>query len=695
MGPPVFEFTDRAVPVVQIGQFQNAFSGRDRWGRGHWGVGHWGGPLGPAIWADVTCDVHEITTNTGRGSASDMFVPGTAELVASNLSGWGDADTPIESTYFVDDFDRNGLDLDGFGGDLDYNWIAWPDMVTFRPDSEELVVSRTDTLTAIGGTLIALGGGAVPRARLVDHDDPDGAQYGKGWALWALPYAGDQFIQIDLTGFGTPDTPGPTATGTVELYAHLVPGSLASQVAIIAWEPAWTDPDDTGTLTWTIGRRGSTGTLTTLTTGTVAYGAEGFPFAVRFRFEADADGNLLLLQDGIRVGDAVDGSPPAGDRIGLYAEFYAATIAEPADRPGVPPAGAPRFETVTAGSNLPVPILLEPGTLLRVGVTHAVQGLVWLFHGYVDGLVPVYDPVRTDTVRIEAIDALGEVGRTTVQDSFVHRTEFGGFESDIIDAGTRVRRLLERADWPAKLRDLDEDSTLTQDTGNETRMLDLLTQTADSCAGAVYGGPTNGHVVFRHKDWQWFEPGTEPDAYVTNQPPDPDEFPGPAVCPSGWERSWHRADMTTWVKLTNVESFLVQQSNASAVARYGREELSRQVVTFRPDDVKSLARRYLRLRGPVKFPRVEAVLFDAATGDDVLDLMTSATFTRPSRYRCQLRSEGDWKFDREYLVTGVRHRMARDVWQCRLALDVAAPWAIHGGHWGKARWGRDDWGQYR
>jgi hypothetical protein len=153
--------------------------------------------------------------------------------------------------------------------------------------------------------------------------------------------------------------------------------------------------------------------------------------------------------------------------------------------------------------------------------------------------------------------------------------------------------------------------------------------------------------------------------------------------------------MTTWVQITNVEDFRFQGGNPTGIARWGREELTRNVVTWQHDDVKRLGHRFLRLRGPAKFPRVEAVLFDAATGDAQLDLMTSATFTRPSRYRCQLRSEGDWKFDEEYLVTGVRHRISPDRWQCRLALDVAAPWAIHGGHWGKARWGREDWGQIR
>ena len=41
--------------------------------------------MGAADLVDLTCEIHEITTDTGRGSASDRFVPGTAHIVASNV----------------------------------------------------------------------------------------------------------------------------------------------------------------------------------------------------------------------------------------------------------------------------------------------------------------------------------------------------------------------------------------------------------------------------------------------------------------------------------------------------------------------------------------------------------------------------------------------------------------------------------
>ena len=95
MAAPVFEFTDRATPIVQFGRSVNRQLGNDRWGRSRWGQGRWGADDWEPDWADATCEIHEITTNTGRGSAADRFVPGTAHIVASNV------DRPV-----VDDLPR-------------------------------------------------------------------------------------------------------------------------------------------------------------------------------------------------------------------------------------------------------------------------------------------------------------------------------------------------------------------------------------------------------------------------------------------------------------------------------------------------------------------------------------------------------------------------------------------------------------
>ena len=46
------------------------------------------------MWTDVTCEIHEITTDTGRAGATDRFKPGTAEIVASNINRLSRDDLP-------------------------------------------------------------------------------------------------------------------------------------------------------------------------------------------------------------------------------------------------------------------------------------------------------------------------------------------------------------------------------------------------------------------------------------------------------------------------------------------------------------------------------------------------------------------------------------------------------------------------
>ena len=93
--------------------------------------------------------------------------------------------------------------------------------------------------------------------------------------------------------------------------------------------------------------------------------------------------------------------------------------------------------------------------------------------------------------------------------------------------------------------------------------------------------------------------------------------------------------------------------NAESI--YGVELYERTLLCTTGDRLNELARRQLRLRHPNQFPRVEAVLLDAATADEALDLMTMANWMIPSKYRCQLRRGGAYVFNRGYLVTGIQH----------------------------------------
>jgi hypothetical protein len=295
-------------------------------------------------------------------------------------------------------------------------------------------------------------------------------------------------------------------------------------------------------------------------------------------------------------------------------------------------------------------------------------------------------------VRIECVDSLGESGRVFVDgDQLSH---------PFASAPTRIFQILNAASWPAHFRTVGDDSTLMS-RPSSGKAVDALTQVAESCGGAVYGDPVTGDVVFKGQDWQGEAAGGEVEAFITNYfPADDDGIL--RVCPTGWERSSRRSDMTTRVRFSTVTSDtetgdpIVREWRYPAAERlYGVEKYERTLICTTRERLDELGIRQLRIRQPNQFPRIEAALLDAAPADEALDLMTTVSFTGPSKVQCQLRRDGLMVFNRKMLVTGVRHRMTPTRWTCRLALDPSSAFVEVGGRWDEARWGHDEWGRTR
>lgn len=544
--------------------------------------------------------------------------------------------------------------------------------------------------SAIPGRQLDWTSAPVPDGEWIEHitiivipgpaPDPDPLPYhGASTALWSLGYDGDQFVDVTVTGLAAPDPLWPTGNADIELILHASETSLAGVVARLHWQPVWGDPDVAGVLSWSVMHRDDTGFDFALAGDDVT--VDVFLEPVRFRFEASTVGGFQLFFQGALIGSGpdLDLEPLTGDKIAVFAEYTAGSLSV-GDTDQM---GPPRFESIVAGSNLPVPILLEPGVRVRIGVHHETFGDRWFFHGYVDGITPVYNPEGHPVSRIDCIDALGEVGRLPLEDIVGYQPEH---------ADERVRRLLDEADWPPALTEINEDTTWMDNRRSDPdRAVELLTQTAESCGGAVYGDPQTGRLVFRRRDWQAWDPDLPPDGYITNLSTPAGVL---AACPSTWERTWLRQDMSTRATLTSAFDTR-SYSNPDAEARFGVEPYVRTLVCTEVRVLNILGRRQLKLRGPGAFPRVNAVLLDAATSNGALDVMTVATFTLPHRFQCGLVRDGIVVFDRQYLVTGIRHTIARDRWQTRLALDIADVFATKGARWGRGHWGRtgDVWGR--
>jgi hypothetical protein len=352
-------------------------------------------------------------------------------------------------------------------------------------------------------------------------------------------------------------------------------------------------------------------------------------------------------------------------------------------------------------------LTVRPGRAIRMGVVHETFGVRWLFRGFVDAVIPVYDPTEPDTVQLDCIDALGEVNRA----KFTAQAVAGDGET----ITSRIWRILDAAQWPPAKRDLQLTSTELVADDLAGQAADLLGQAADSGGGSVFGD-IEARIVYRHRDWQTFTVGTPPDGEISNvietgagnrvmfgtinylwfgdQVIEGSTGANNAVCPVRWERPFNRADIATRVIVAREgdPTSTVQLDDVEGQRLYGIEPFERtDLLTASDVMLNTLAYRFLNARHHTTSPRVRSVTLDARTADNALDLMSTVDVYLPSRYRCRLEYHRGTVFDEEYLATGVAHEITPNGWTLELNLDSAAPYAIAAGGWDGAFWDEDHW----
>jgi hypothetical protein len=326
----------------------------------------------------------------------------------------------------------------------------------------------------------------------------------------------------------------------------------------------------------------------------------------------------------------------------------------------------------------PASLSMRPGRALRIGVDHDVYGHVVLFRGIIDALRPTYEPADRDRVTLQVIDVLGEV----------NRAKFAG-QGTPVGAGETVTQRLDRiltlANWPDTLRVLDNATTAVIGDELNGQAADLMGRAADSAGGVIFGS-RDGEIVFRPRDWQTYIAGSPPDGTIGNV--DPTD-----VCPVQWVRPFDRADIATRAIMgRDVETALVVDDLDGQIV-YGIEPFERtDLWTQVNSDLQTLADRALRVRSWETAPVVRGVSLDARTGDDALDLMTTADPYLPSRYRCRLLYDRGLVFDGEYFATGAVVHIDPNAWTLSLHLDNAAPYASIAGRWDVGGWDRTTWG---
>ena len=330
---------------------------------------------------------------------------------------------------------------------------------------------------------------------------------------------------------------------------------------------------------------------------------------------------------------------------------------------------------------------LRPGRSIRFGVDHQTLGRVVLWRGYIDVVDPTYEP-GSQVVRLQCIDALGEAGKVRLS---APGDPTGSGET----VTARLGRILDDAGWPTGRRRLDGSSSTLLATKLDGQAADLLGRAADSNGGAVYAD-TSAYLVYRAMGWQVYPVGRPVDATIGNVGPGD-------VCPTRWVRPFARADIATRVILGNSRepvADVVQLEDEPGQGLYGVESFERtDLDTASAAELASMASTYLVTRGVATAPRVRSVGLDATTGDAVVDLLTTASPYRPSRYRCRLLLDRGLVFDAEHQTTGATHTITPDGWSADLSLDLAEVYQASGARWepasgadaGQTRWDRAAW----
>jgi hypothetical protein len=329
----------------------------------------------------------------------------------------------------------------------------------------------------------------------------------------------------------------------------------------------------------------------------------------------------------------------------------------------------------------PARLTLRAGRQLRVGVYDVdTDTTTWKWRGYIDAAWPRYDASLHDIAEVNAVCALGEVGRVNLVELV---TPVGTSEL----ANTRVIRILDAAKWPNAKRNIPVSGVTMLATTLGDSTANMLRIVADSVGGAIFGD-TLGRVVLRGRDWQVWQTGDPTDATIGNI--DPGD-----VAPVSWLPSNQRVDVITQVQLArNSDAAPTVWDDDEGQALYGVEPFQAlDLVCSASAQLERLALRLFRTRGYTTTPRIDAVHMDAATSDDALNLLVAVDPFLPSRYSCNLELERGQVFDRDMLVTGVRHHMAPDVWEADINLDLAEPWEAVGGDWDYAYWDRNVWSE--
>lgn len=147
------DFTDRVVPIVQLGLGDSRIEGPEaaRWDLAEWDdpSSLWAGTY--PFWLDITCHTHHSQWMLGRARSTDRFKKGTASITVAN-DGWADPiptdDDPALLTLRAGRAIRIGVDHVEFG--IIWQFHGYIDTIAPRYDAELADVVDISAICALG-----------------------------------------------------------------------------------------------------------------------------------------------------------------------------------------------------------------------------------------------------------------------------------------------------------------------------------------------------------------------------------------------------------------------------------------------------------------------------------------------------------------------------------------------------------------